>query len=188
MTRSALGRRRGSYRLPLVADRFNRANSTTNLGSTDGFGSLDPMAWVQQQGTWGIINNNAYTSVALNRSIATLALGVSDIEIEMELPSINALGILFRFVDLSNYWYFIIAGSQTELHKFVAGVDTAVSVVGGGSNTLRVIAKGSSIKCYGSNGLRTNITDSDLLTANKHGMWNGPYTLDRYDNFAAYTP
>lgn len=171
----------------LSADSFNRADSSTTLGSTDGAGSLDPLAWAVN-GTWGIISNRAYTPVPGDGSKAVVNLGVSDVDISVDTPVTNKQGLCLRYVNNTNNWYFVGDGSTTHLNRVVAGVDTVIaSSAGGGSGPLQIVAVGSSIRCYSNGLLLYSTTDSTHLTATKHGLFNWGYSTNRFDNWAAST-
>lgn len=105
-------------------DSFNRANSTTVLGSTDR-GEVE--AWTQNSGTWGINGNAAYISAAAT-SIATI-VGSTDFErVQFQVttwPAATVVGLVFRFVDTSNFWWWGgTVGSAATLNSVVAGVTT----------------------------------------------------------------
>lgn len=75
-------------------DSFNRANSTTSLGSTDR-GVVQ--AWTQDLGTWGISSNQAYVSASAS-SYATLT-GTADFEeVSVTVPTwpSGSAAIIFR--------------------------------------------------------------------------------------------
>lgn len=173
----------------LSADSFNRTDSTTSLGSTDGAGSLDPLTWTQDRGTWGIENNQAYTSAALSVSKATVDLALADVDLTVEVTVSNAQGLTFRYVDLNNYWYFTVEGTSTTLNRVSAGVDTLISTASsGGLGPLRVIAVGAAIGCFRNGLLRHRTVDSAHQTATKHGLFNKAFTTNRLDNWSASTP
>ena len=76
----------------LSADTFNRTNSTTNLGTTNGAGTLDPLTWVQGHGTLGINSNQGYSSSLGGNgySVGYVDLGTGDVDITLTLASGNA--------------------------------------------------------------------------------------------------
>jgi len=155
----------------LSADTFNRTNSTTTLGSTDGAGSLDPRTWTTQTGTCGINSNQAYAPAVA--AIATVDLATADVDVTVTLATIGtASALVFRFVDTSNYWMYHSAGGNTYLYKNIAGSFTQVDVAATGAadgDVHRVVANGSSIRVYRNGTLKITATDSALSSATKHG-------------------
>ena len=75
-------------------DSFNRADSTTNLGSTDR-GVVE--AWTQDLGTWGINSNQAYISASAS-SYATVTGAADFEEVSVSVPTwpSGTAQILFR--------------------------------------------------------------------------------------------
>lgn len=186
MSRSTFGHRRGSL---LSRDTFTRADSTTNLGSTDGDGLLDPVAWTQNRGTWGISSNEAYTSAATTRSIATVDLGTPDADIQIHNTTANQFpGAIFRFVDTANYWRWCRFGvSNAELTVRELGVDHQITAVSAGTGIhYRVITAGDVIRCYANDSFLAGTTDTRFNTATKFGMYDDNSTTTRLDSWEAH--
>src|SRR5580765_4806135 len=117
----------------LSADSFNRANSTTSIGTTDGAGSLDPLAWTTRQGTCGINSNKAYAVSTANVSswgaaaAATVELATADADISITLATLDsAPGIIFRWSSTTNFWLVFENTSDLKLYKMVANTLTQV--------------------------------------------------------------
>jgi hypothetical protein len=172
-----------------TTDSFNRTNSTTNLSTTDGSGTKDALTWTQDAGTWGINSNQAYTSASTANSIARVDTTFADVTVQATFATLaTSMGLLFRFSATTDYWRLTsTSAGALSLVKRVAGVDTTVvtfstTLVAG--DTLKVIAQGSSIRCFRNNTLLgTATTDSFNSTATKHGLWNNSNTTARFDSF-----
>jgi len=163
----------------LSADSFNRANGA--VGSTDGAGSLDPLAWTANAGTWAISSNQLNASVlGAGPSVAVITCNLATANVDLSLThgpnDVNGWGIVCRFSDMSNYVYLL--GSSTtmlQLTKVVAGSSSAISgsfnVVNVG-DVLRLVAVGNSFFVYHNGVLQGSspYTDSFNNTATKHGI------------------
>lgn len=178
----------------LSTDSFNRANSTTSLGSTNGTGASDPAVWVSQHSTWGISSNQAYVSSTAGGigDIATVDLGAGDVDIQVTIAVMSgACGLTFRYVDNNNFWRWYGNATDIWCYKYVAGTQTQMfhsfSTVTNGS-VLRVIANGSSISLYLNGTLLNTVTDAFNSTATKHGMFAAGATTNFWDNWTASTP
>lgn len=174
----------------LTFDTFNRADGL--IGSTDGDGTLDPLAWVAQVGTWNILSNLARASVVTApRSIATLDLGTADVDIIVvkAASDINGQSIIFRYVDASNY--LLLLGDQSTLYisKMEAGVLSNLSGDLGdffSGDILRIQADGTALTAYKNTVQLGQVASSFNLTATKHGM-GAQGTGQRFDSFSART-
>ncbi len=174
-------------------DSFNRANSTTSLGSTDG-GTVQ--AWTQDSGTWGINTNTAYISAA-GSSIATVAGNANVEEVSVTastLPAGAEFWINFRLSDTSNRWRWGgTQGASPRLEKVVAGVVTTYTaehgftVAQGDKMTAR--CHGSVIEAFQNDRLALCISDTFNESAIRVGMQLAATTV-RLDNFVviATTP
>lgn len=170
-----------------TSDTFNRSDSTTDLGSTDG-GAVQ--AWTQNVGTWGINGNAAYiSSDAL--SIATVA-GAADFEsVSLEVPSWSSdtAHVVFRAVDSTDYirWGGTV-GSAPNLSTVVSSsVDTSVDADStqftlAAGDKLSVRCTGSIIECFHNDILALTVSLSTHQTETRVGM---RLTTDvpRLDNF-----
>lgn len=114
-----------------------------------------PRAWIESSNPNVIITSEIVAIAALNRRI----------------------GILFRYVDDSNYWRLVARFDATigwELVRRVAGADTTIASGNNGrvngAGMLEVRTLGSSIQCYSLGSLVDSRTDATFSTATKHGM------------------
>lgn len=170
-----------------TTDSFNRANSTTTLGSTDGGTTA---AWTAQLNTWGINANAAYVPASAD-SIATISGGTADLDIcsitATTLPATRAFWIVFRFSNTTNYWRWGgTLGATMNLEKVVAGVATAhladTRFVAAQGDTLSVTCLGSVIEVMHNGRTALTVTDSFNQTATLHGMRTTTNDV-RLDNF-----
>lgn len=173
-----------------ATDSFNRADSATNLGSTDG-GTV--LAWQQDAGTWGINGNQAYISVAAN-GMATISASADFEEVSVTVPTITAgdAFVMFRFSDTSNRWRWGgTVGSLATLQKVVAGATTTYTADMNGTDftvaagdTFMVRAHGSVIEVFHNGRLALCVSDTFNSTAIRVGMQIGAQTTTRLDNFS----
>ncbi len=138
----------------LSADSFNRAGPS--LGSTDGAGSLDPLAWTNQVGSQ-VVSGNHLTPAITGSGIhvSTVPLGVADanIQIVVGTPTFSGqtIGLVFRYTDSSNYLFAVNTATTPgviEIWKRSAGVETMLGTTtgfGSATITLGVAYNGSSI-------------------------------------------
>lgn len=181
---------RPDYDTSWSGDSFNRADSTTSLGDTDGAGTIQ--TWNQRSGTWGINSNRAYISAAAT-SIATIGGSANVDEVSMEVPvwASGDAALVFRFTDTNNYirWGGTVGGNAT-LVIVSGGVATATYEADrqGGSFTLAAGDKlsaryiGSVIEVFHNDILALCISDATNQTGTQVGMYLTT-TAPRIDNF-----
>jgi len=180
----------------LSADSFNRANSATSLGSTDGAGTKDPAVWACPAGcTMGIAANVAtgetYDATTGN-AVGTVALGASDVDIHVTVPLINTSGLCFRFTDRLNYWYLCSVaggGGNTILARLVAGAIQTVGTLAGAAlnDVLRVVASGANVTAYRAGTQIFTTSSAFNQTAQSHGLFDGSFISGAatFDNWSA---
>lgn len=181
-----------------AADTFNRANSTTSIGTAD-----TGQAWTTLRGTLGINTNAAYlvTSAGADlHNIASFESNAADVDISATIsanPSAGAaVGIVYRVIDANNYRFFFhylnSAGTAFLVYsgRVEAGVATHDPVSGTQSIAsmatpfvLRVVCQGSTIKLY-RNGIQmgADITSTFNQGVTKHGVLFTNTTTARIDN------
>lgn len=170
----------------LVADDFNRADTTAGLGT-----SLTGQAWSTATGNnMGIQSNQAYLPTAAN-SRAIIESGSGDHRVGMTYPVRGTSGwIIFRYVDGSNLWRVGHSSSGViQLQKIVGGSVTALTGSGlfnllRDGDRLEVEAVGSSIRLFLNGREFYKVTDSALTTGTKVGI-NVDNITARFDNFTA---
>jgi hypothetical protein len=172
-------------------DSFNRADSTTALGSTDGAGIVS--AWTQNAGTWGINGNQAYISAAAS-SIATIP-GAANLElVQFEVPTWTAgdVQLVFRYTDTNNYLRFGgTLGAAALLEQVAGGVVTTIATSDddqglftlAAGDTLAVRCNGSVIECFVNGVLALCVSDTTQESASRVGMRINTSIATRIDNF-----
>lgn len=163
---------------PHVADSFIRANSTTNLGSTD----TGNVPWVQTGvQDWGISSNLMYkSSNVVGASSATVETGTTDHDVRCIITqrnTANTQGLVARWQDNSNYYYLEVPTTGImRLLKVVAGVTTilASGTIGTSSTTseLGLRVRGSTIEVLNANQITFSTTDTSLTSGTKAGLWS----------------
>lgn len=171
-----------------ITDDFNRADEDPLTTSSSGH------TWVTQLSSIGVQSNRAHTyALTGGNAISTIESGISDCEVEVTLTAVAANsttgGIVFRYVDNSNYWRYIDLGSNdgsVRVTKRVAGVNTDMWDSGPTSATvpfdLRVVLNGNDIDVWLDGVFQTTITDSAHASATKHGLFSsgGTPTMDDF--------
>jgi len=195
VTRSVFNHRR-SARTLISSDSFNRPGPA--VGSTDGSGLIDPTAWTQQIGSWGVSTNLlTFNGPGTITALLTLPLLFADIDMQIALHIANvageSAGLVFRYKDTSNYMFArITTATGLQLFKRVAGVNTQLGATVGGVplvTTMRVVASGPVIQVYVGNLDVPLITQSSA--ANQGETIGGAYANNNnatsWDNWRAYT-
>ena len=160
-----------------TSDTFDRADSTTTPGSTNGGLAKN---WTESSGTWGIISNTAYITASAD-SIMTMTW-VQDLEwMEVSVPTWTSgtAHLVFRYTDGSNYLRFggTVAG-QALLEQVVAGVATTISTADDNQglftlaegDTLAVRTRGSVIEGYVNGRLAVCVSDTTQENATIIGL------------------
>jgi len=119
---------------PVASDSFNRANGA--IGNTDGAGHAEAnggggLAWTNQLGTVQIGTNKAIATalggVGNDRAIATIQSTTADVLLDVFLTrGTTSAGIVLRYQDADNYLYVIHNGTNLQLVRRAAGVETAL--------------------------------------------------------------
>jgi hypothetical protein len=166
-----------------VADTFNRANSTSSLGTTD----TGSQAWTAHTGTWGINSNQAYESNGHSSSIcrATVECGAANGTVSLTLATAGGLpvpcGIVFRSDSSTDNCYVLVmqigVSAASTLYKVTAGsyvshATSSVYTVGAGS-VITVELSGSSIIIKDDGSTVITATDSSYSSHTRHGMYLG---------------
>ncbi|HKZ21168.1 MAG TPA: discoidin domain-containing protein [Acidimicrobiia bacterium] len=167
-------------------DSFNRADSTTNLGSTDD-GVIQ--AWTQHSGTWGINGNAAYISAAAT-SVATIA-GTADFErceVTMSSFASGSASIVFRAIDQNTRCRFGgTVGTTPDLVFRVGGVDTRTEPASGytlaAGDKLGIRAQGSVVQAFINDILVLTVSETDNMAETRVGMLVTT-TVPRFNNFS----
>jgi hypothetical protein len=166
---------------PVVSDSFNRADSSTSLGTADVGG-----AWTAFAGTWGIASNKAYHVSTFADGYAAIDSGLADCTVALTLSTVGAGGITFRAADATHLWFVEATTSDSKVYRcdgFGPSLWANLGTSWSNGDVMSVVLLGSSIKVY-KNGVQagSTITDSTYATATKHGLrdYSGS---GRYDSF-----
>lgn len=181
----------------VASDTFNRADSTSGLGTSD-----SGHTWSSLAGTWGIDTNEAYivSNAASGLYATVLDAGVADCTVEVTLvattgASVGNYGLSFRATDINNWWRFNADDNNDNLYlsRMVAGSHTSVQTVNAAGiapgDVLKVVLSGNDIDCYHNGTLKASTTDSAFNTVTKHGLMvslgsGTPSTAARWDDFS----
>lgn len=171
------------------ADTFDRANSSSALGTPSDGGS----AWVAQSGTWGITSNLGYSVSGGSQETAVLEANSADVDVQVTLAlGGNSEGLVARAADDNNYLLFIFQASTNQLllYKKVGGsfieidggiVNSAVNV----NDVYKLSVSGSTINCYQNGVLKIGpITETAGQTNTKHGIRSHASSGGRFDTFS----
>lgn len=184
----------------VAADTFNRADSGT-LGSTNGAGVYDPVAWSVLAGTWGITSNSGVKTAGSGQQSAVIETGVVDVDVQVTITTMtgtnsSGIGICARAVNASNYYYLLQnrllgGGRNWFIAKLVAGVDTVLgaspytSPAPANGDVILLRCSGSTISAYINGVLLVSVTDTSLTSGTKHGLYAiGDPAAARLDNFS----
>ena len=116
--------------MPTVTDTFNRANNALTMGNADTGQTWAP--WVGGSApTWGIISNSAYNVDQIAGFGAVPSFVVIDAGMVNTIASVTILdgsavgglgladqGLVFRWVDASNYYFMTYSSSLQQLRLF----------------------------------------------------------------------
>lgn len=170
----------------LVEDSFDRADNPLTLGNADVGG-----AWTVVNGTWGIVSLEAFGTAPPGGNFAFFNVGVSDCIVQLTVTTISAAAVpavLFRFMDVGNFWILFQFSTDTYLRKFVAGAPTTLfGPIAGAADgdVLRVVLNGNLIQCF-RNGIQIggDVNDADGATQTRHGMFTDAADTARFDDFS----
>lgn len=170
-------------------DNFNRADSTTALGTpSDAAGD-----WVAQSGTWGISSNTAYLVSSASNASAVLESSVSNVTASVKLATASTfVGLVARAADNSNYILAIFNKTDTQvlLYKRVAGSFTQLGstvfgvTINNGDTVSLTIDSANLIDAKVNGSSKITFTDSAGSTNTKCGIWSSTDTVSRFDDFA----
>lgn len=183
---------------PLASDGFSAWGTTDGLGHAEGVaGGLGSggsgLAWTNQIGTFGATGGAAQAS-ALSGGIAaaTVDSGKTDVLVTAKTTrSTGVAGVLVAYVDANNHIRAVHNGTNAQLIKRVAGVDTnvvSVAATYAAAAEIRVIREGTAYRLYYGGALigsQQTISDAVFNSVTKQGI----YTTDTgnvLDDFIAY--
>lgn len=145
----------------LYADSFTRANDVTNVGSPTTGGP-----YTERVGTtWGINANQLYTSTSVTDGLITFPAAI-DVDFQAVLNVDADSGLVFRYVDTSNFWLLSNSTGLVRLYKKSGGTYYIRANFNAPTFplTLRVVTKGIRIECY-SAGVHRGVFEDDAYAA-----------------------
>lgn len=182
---------------PLISDGFS-ASTSDGLGHAEGVaGGIGNggagVAWTNRVGTWSV-SGGAAAATALSGGVAvrTANCGKADALVTSALTrTAGTAGIVARYVDASNHVQARHTGTNAQLVKVVAGVNTTlvdavVTYVAGAE--IRIICQGQQFRLFYNNaavGTEQTIADAALASATLVGL-RSTDTANTFDNFATY--
>lgn len=176
----------------LYADSFNRADSSSSLGTAaEGSSSAAWSVLATSGGTWGVSSNAAKCTTGNGTQLAVIDTTNADGTVQSTMTALNgtvsarASGLAFRCTDASNYLVFQakVQGTNANFYSLVrrvggtATVLATTSIVPAVSDVLKVVFVGSSIKCYVNGVLAATVTEATYASITKHGLY-GNNTAD----------
>lgn len=160
-----------------TSDTFDRADSTTTPGSTNGGLAR---TWTEDSGTWGIISNTAYITASAD-SVMTFnfTAGLEWMEVSVPTWTSGTANLVFRFTDTSNYLRFGgTVATAAILEQVVAGVATTIATADddqgqftlAAGDTLAVRCNGSVIECFVNGRMALCVSDTTQESATRVGL------------------
>lgn len=176
--------------LSIYTDQFKRPDST-NISTSAPMGG----AYTEVTGDTQIVSG-ALKNIGLNSHVVTVdapVMNTADYYVQAIVytnPSnASGIGLIIRYVDASNYYYARINtfGNTLKIIKRIAGSETELGnynggYTGGNSYTLKFSGTGTTLKAYVNGTERISVTDSDLTSAGKPGLWSD-YGNSTWNNF-----
>lgn len=175
-----------------ITDDFNRANSTTTLGT-----ATTGQSWVALAGTWGIETNKGYRVSTVDSDQAAILTGQTDATITATITwssfTAGEVSVLARGADASNHYLALLSTSTVDLYKRVAGTYTLLGTSGAVTwatgDTIGLRVSGTSIKGYRNGAEVVSTTDSSLTSGTYAGFRAGGTTNTmRYDDLSITSP
>lgn len=160
-------------------DTFDRANSTTGLGTSSG-----GLPWTSLAGTVGINNNAAYAPVTVSRSVLDVNEENGTIAVTITtLQSVGRVGVIFRRVPGGGFWEFTYYTIGDTIGLYLVRKDSSGNQITGPSfvtipaptapYTLKVEYAGNTIKLYNSAGTVIATVQDSYYMAGERGKHVG---------------
>lgn len=130
-----------------ITDSFNRADSTTGLGTTD-----TGQTWEAASGVAGISSNQMYR--VSGTALALVDFGQADMQVSVKLATISDFyRVTARAVDASNNYNIESSGTTVKLFRMQTGTNTSagggtVSVAVGDVIGIRTVTNGANVDLY----------------------------------------
>lgn len=166
----------------LLQDNFDRANSTTVLGSPQ----VGPASSVVA-GAMGISSNQAYAATA--PGVAVYNLGTPDVELSCNcsvLTTANAAALVLGYVSVTDFWYVAFYSDRTDLWRSTVGgfatmASSYVKPTSGAGALVTAHHKDGIIRAYVDGVLVLRYALDAPLTSTSHGIRSNAAT-PRFDN------
>lgn len=171
---------------PAVRDTFNRADSTTTLGSTDtgDVWTVLPPRGANPQSVFGITSQQAsvHVTTGSNRDYATIDAGAADYTVSARILDPSTASLAFRlsqdattryvsgFLHTATTLFRIDAGTLTQLGSGVLSINAGDEVA--------ITAFGSLITVYVNGIQKLQVTDLNYLTSHLVGLRASSPALD----------
>lgn len=182
---SAVGIGFGAKKRKIIAsDTFNRADNASSLGNAE-----TGQTWTALEGTWGVASNQAYCpGVAVTNHVATIETNTPDCRVRGALAQKTASPrLLVRVIDAGNCILIQPLTSTYGVYRMTANATTqigSVPITPQAGDTVELVLQGSSISVYVNGIYRLTVSETQGVTATKHGL--GVYSngaAARWDNF-----
>jgi hypothetical protein len=188
----------GGGPVTLFSDNFNRANSSSTLGSP----------WVASSGIYGISSNQAYCVSNGNADTQVVPVGGADYTLTCDIfgaygtTNFSFPGIMVRYIDESNYIYVKPQSNNITLNIWdtsattTPSTDASTALTDSTTYTLKIICNGTSIQGFINNVLKVSATlngsqQTKFGAATKVGFrlstGGTPAVTARWDNLSVTT-
>lgn len=179
---------------PVVVDDFNGPDALL-AGRTTSDGNA---VWTVHAGPWGTVSNQAaLTSFAGGDLFATVDAGVANGAVQLTLPTVDtgisaSSGLIFRFVDTSNYFFIAVGSGLGSTHyqiwRVLAGAATlrqtgAALAADGDVLLVDPTGVGGGIELFVNGVSDATVSDSNLTSATEAGLYGSGTTVTRWEDF-----
>lgn len=154
-----------------VVDSFNRANAAS-LGTAD-----SGQTWSNFGGAgFSITTNQATVSAASAGTGTVIDSAASDSTVQVTMPSAATVsgGIVFRWVDASNFNVVQMVSAQLWLRKYVAGVLSEIAqsanLTFANNDIIAVVTSGASLTVKQNGVVRVTASDATNSTGTRGGL------------------
>lgn len=174
----------------LVSDSFNRANSTTTLGTTDSYNGGTAKTWNALEGVWGISNNEAYLSSSVgNFNVACIDAGTSDVTVKVVVGTTfqSAQRIALRVQDTNNF-ISLSLGTNYNLYRVESGSGTMImatseQIFAGDVISITLSGSNITVNITGNGKNYTGSVSEPMYQTNTKFGISANNTNGRFDNF-----
>lgn len=185
-------------KIGVVFDRFNREDSGTSLGNSEG-----GLPWTATNSSvFGINGGQAYMTTGSATGFAVIDANAGEVLITLDIPvTAQDCGLVFRYVDTNNYWFlYNNANTMYRLARVSAGTLADIVQFNRGTDPTPKNGDGLSVDLVDSIALITpmvnsiesaalSITDGTHQANTKYGFGcRTASTTVRFDNFAVLKP